>query len=73
MPEEAWDGDSFHVMTSDDRQFIFRLYFVGCAETDKSVSERVREQAQHFGVSEQEILKAGETAKRTTGGMAEVS
>lgn len=67
MPEEARDGDSFHVMTSDHRQFIFRLYFVDAPETDKSVSERVREQAQHFGVSEHEILKAGETAKRITG------
>ena len=66
MPDETRDADSFHVMTSDNRQFIFRLYFVDAPETDKSISDRVREQAQHFGVTEEEILKAGEAAKKVT-------
>jgi endonuclease YncB( thermonuclease family) len=66
MPGETRDGDSFHVMTSDNRQFIFRLYFVDAPETDTSIKDRVLEQAEHFGVSEEEILKAGQTAKKVT-------
>ena len=66
MAEETRDGDSFHVMTSDNRQFIFRLYFVDAPETDTSVKDRVREQAQHFGVSQEEILKSSQTAKKFT-------
>jgi endonuclease YncB( thermonuclease family) len=64
MPQEYRDGDSFHVMTSDQRQFVFRLYFVDAPETDVSIKERVREQAAYFGVSEEEVLKAGESAKK---------
>lgn len=66
MTEETRDGDSFHVLTSDRRQFIFRLYFVDAPESDASIKERVREQAEYFGVSEDEVLKAGEAAKKFT-------
>ena len=66
MPEETRDGDSFHVMTGDQRQFIFRLYFVDAPESDTSVKDRVREQAEYFGVSEDEVLKAGQQAKKVT-------
>ena len=64
MQEEYRDGDSFHVMTPDQRQFVFRLYFVDAPETDSSIKNRVSEQAQHFGVSEEEIIKSGATAKK---------
>lgn len=66
MPEETRDGDSFHVMTSDQRQFIFRLYFVDAPETDTSVKDRVREQAEYFGVTEDEVLQAGQQAKKVS-------
>jgi endonuclease YncB( thermonuclease family) len=66
MPEETRDGDSFHVMTSDQRQFIFCLYFVDAPESDTSVKDRVREQAEYFGVSEDEVLQAGQQAKKVT-------
>src|SRR5687768_18475253 len=64
MQEEYRDGDSFHVMTSDQRQFVFRLYFVDAPETDTSVKDRVTEQANHFGVTEGEIIKGGESARK---------
>jgi hypothetical protein len=51
-------------MTSDQRQFVFRLYFVDAPETDTSIKDRVREQANHFGVSEEQIIKSGEAAKK---------
>lgn len=64
MQEEYRDGDSFHLMTGDNRQFIFRLYFVDAPETDLSIKDRVKEQAEYFGVSQEEIIKAGESAKK---------
>jgi endonuclease YncB( thermonuclease family) len=64
LAAEHRDGDSFHMMTGDRRQFIFRLYFTDAPETDSSVKERVTEQAAYFGVSEAEILKGGEAAKK---------
>ncbi len=64
MAAEHRDGDSFHLMTADQRQFIFRLYFTDAPETDTSIKERVQEQAAHFGVTEAEILKGGEAAKK---------
>jgi len=51
-------------MTVDQREFIFRLYFVDAPETDSSVKDRVREQAGYFGVSEEEVLQAGAAAKK---------
>ena len=64
LPAEHRDGDSFHMMTGDRRQFIFRLYFTDAPETDLSVKERVTEQAAYFGVTEAEIIKGGEAAKK---------
>ena len=53
-------------MDEGQRQFIFRLYFVDAPESDTSVKDRVREQAEYFGVSEEEILKAGQQAKKVS-------
>ena len=64
LTAEHRDGDSFHIMTGDQRQFIFRLYFVDAPETDTSIKERVQEQAAYFGVTEAEIIKGGEAAKK---------
>src|SRR5688572_11813256 len=66
MPEEHRDADSFHVMTADQRQFVFRLYFVDAPERDTSFKDRVREQAEYFGISESEVLKMGEESKKFT-------
>jgi endonuclease YncB( thermonuclease family) len=66
MPEENRAADSFHVMTADQRQFIFRLYFVDAPETDRAIKDRLREQAVYFGVSEDEVLQAGAAAKKFT-------
>lgn len=65
MSAEASDGDSFHVKYGQ-REFIFRLYFVDAPETDASLKDRIREQCEYFGVTPEEILKAGEAAKKFT-------
>ena len=61
----ANDGDSFHVLTAK-HEYLFRLYFVDCPESDRLVPGRVKEQAAHFGVSEEAVLKAGELALQFT-------
>jgi len=59
--DPANDGDSFHV-THQGKEYIFRLYFVDCPETDYAFPERVEEQAKHFGISTNEVVKWGRTA-----------
>jgi endonuclease YncB( thermonuclease family) len=65
MSEKASDGDSFYVKFGP-RELLFRLYFVDAPETDESVKERIRQQCEYFGVTREELLKAGEDAKKFT-------
>jgi endonuclease YncB( thermonuclease family) len=55
------DGDSFHVHCGAD-EFVLRLYFVDTPETNLTYGERTREQAEHFGATLDETLKAGKQA-----------
>jgi len=59
------DGDSFHVKQGD-KEFIFRLYFVDCPETDDRFPERVDEQAKYFGVSHKRAIEIGNSATAFT-------
>ena len=56
------DGDSFHVRCGDET-FVVRLYFVDAPETNLLYPERVREQAEHFGATLDDTLKAGARAR----------
>jgi endonuclease YncB( thermonuclease family) len=56
------DGDSFRVR-SDTNEFVARLYFVDAPETNLEYPERTREQSEHFGVTLDETMKAGRTAR----------
>ena len=56
------DGDSFHVRCGDD-EFVLRLYFVDTPETNLTYGERTRQQAEHFGATLDETLKAGAAAR----------
>ena len=62
MPHANNDGDSFHVRCGDDA-FVLRLYFVDTPETNLLYPERTREQAEHFGASLDDTLKAGARAR----------
>ena len=55
------DGDSFHVH-SGSREMIVRMYFVDTPETDERFPDRLKEQADYFGVTVPEVLKLGEKA-----------
>jgi len=56
------DGDSFHVRCGAE-QFVLRLYFVDAPETSMTYAERTRQQAEHFGVTLDQALKAGARAR----------
>lgn len=64
-PSASNDGDSFHVI-HDGQKFIFRLYFADAPETDESVQDRVKEQCRYFGVTREQLRKAGLEAKNQT-------
>jgi len=56
------DGDSFRVR-SGTNGLIVRLYFVDAPEKDLIYPERAREQSEHFGVTLDQVLKAGAEAR----------
>ncbi len=61
--DQYFDGDSFHVRHGH-RHFILRLYSVDAPETDREFPDRVREQAQAFGLTEEATLRLGTEARR---------
>lgn len=63
----ANDGDSFHV-DADGEERLFRLYFVDTPETedDGRMADRIAEQAELFGISEEENLEMGKKAAAFT-------
>jgi len=56
------DGDSFRVGQGTN-EFLFRLYFVDAPEITLRYPERTREQSEYFGVTLDETLKGGRTAR----------
>jgi len=52
------DGDSFHVRCGE-KEMVVRLYLVDAPETRLQHADRVREQAEYFGVTIDEALFAG--------------
>jgi endonuclease YncB( thermonuclease family) len=62
VPHANNDGDSFHVRCGSDA-FVLRLYFVDTPETSLLYPERTREQAEHFGATLDDTLKAGAKAR----------
>ena len=66
IEDPANDGDSFHVRYKE-REYIVRLYFVDCPETDTRYPDRVKEQGDYFGgLSEKETLRVGKKATEFT-------
>jgi endonuclease YncB( thermonuclease family) len=62
VPHANNDGDSFHVRCGAE-EFVLRLYFVDTPETNLLYPERTREQAEHFGATLDDTLKAGALAR----------
>ena len=65
VPHEGNDGDSFH-FESGGSEYIARLYFVDCPEKDDQVPDRIAQQMEAFGVSEEKVYTYGREAKKFT-------
>jgi competence protein ComEA len=65
VPSEGNDGDSFRFV-SGGQEYIARLYFVDCAEKDDQVPDRIVQQMEAFGVSEDKVYQYGHEATRFT-------
>lgn len=65
VPSDGNDGDSFHFLSGGE-EYIARLYFVDCAEKDDQVPERIVQQMEAFGVSEDVVYRYGHEAKKFT-------
>jgi endonuclease YncB( thermonuclease family) len=59
---EGNDGDNFQVQCGRQK-FHVRLYFVDAPETDATFPERVRQQYEYFGVTLDELTRAGAKAR----------
>lgn len=59
------DGDSFRVRTGTN-EFTVRLYFVDAPEPNLRYAERNRDQAEHFGITLDETVRAGVKARDVT-------
>jgi DNA uptake protein ComE-like DNA-binding protein len=63
IPNKANDGDSFHI-SSNNIEYLLRLYFVDAPETASVGPARLIEQAEYFGVSVPQVIEIGEDAKK---------
>jgi endonuclease YncB( thermonuclease family) len=62
VADKSNDGDSFLVQCGRERFFV-RLYFVDAPESDVSFPDRVRQQYEYFGVTADELARAGASAR----------
>src|SRR5258705_13993170 len=65
-PQRWDDGDSFHVILPDQKELIFRLYFVDTPEEERVYADRIAEQAAYFGISPNAALEVGREASEFT-------
>lgn len=59
------DGDSFTVQIGATN-YVFRLAYVDAPETDARFPERIKEQADHFGIPREQVVAAGQRARGVT-------
>jgi endonuclease YncB( thermonuclease family) len=59
------DGDSFHVK-HNGKEYVFRLCFADCPESSDSYPQRVHEQAEWWGISDEDVVRAGHDATKFT-------
>ena len=65
-PQKFDDGDSFQCTLQDGNELILRLYFVDTPEEEKVYADRIKDQAEYFGVSEAEVMKLGHESSAFT-------
>lgn len=62
IPSPYNDGDSFHVR-HEDKEYIFRLYFIDAPEEDSSFPQRIDEQGAYFGLDRGQVTDTGRAAR----------
>src|SRR5437868_15526136 len=65
-PQRWNDGDSFHVILPDQKEVVFRLYFVDAPEEERVYADRIGEQAAYFGISPDAGIEIGREASEFT-------
>ena len=65
-PQRWNDGDSFHVILPDQKEFVFRLYFADTPEEERVYADRIAEQAAYFGISSDAAVEIGRAASEFT-------
>jgi endonuclease YncB( thermonuclease family) len=65
-PQRWDDGDSFHVILPDQKELIFRLYFVDTPEEERVYADRIAEQAVYFGITPDAAIQIGREASEFT-------
>lgn len=65
IPNPANDGDSFHV-SSGEKEYLFRLYYVDAPETDEMTPRRLVDQAKYFAITVPQAIEVGQAAKEFT-------
>jgi endonuclease YncB( thermonuclease family) len=65
-PQRWDDGDSFHVILPEQKELIFRLYFVDTPEEERVYADRIAEQAAYFGISARAAVEIGHEASEFT-------
>jgi endonuclease YncB( thermonuclease family) len=65
-PQRWNDGDSFHVILPDQKELVFRLYFVDAPEEERVYADRIAEQAAYFGISTDAAVEIGREASEFT-------
>ena len=61
--EKYSDGDSFRAKRNRST-YIFRLYFVDTPETDARFPNRIKKQADYFGIEVDQAMEGGEDAAK---------
>jgi endonuclease YncB( thermonuclease family) len=51
------DGDSFHVM-HQGKEYVFRICFADCPETSMTYPDRIKAQADWWGIKNEDVVKA---------------
>jgi endonuclease YncB( thermonuclease family) len=65
LTNEANDGDSFHAKRNTT-EYLFRLYYVDTPESNIRYPDRVKEQADYFGLSMDEAVEGAKKASEFT-------
>ena len=66
VEDSSNDGDSFRVRVPEGTKHTFRIYLVDAPEVSFQHADRVRQQADYFGITPEQAIEVGIMAKQYT-------